>query len=228
MNRLLLATIAASLAPLATQAATLVETDPFLIDTTTGTTSSATASFNQFNAALGTLTGVSIEFTGSADSVYSALTSSTTSVTTTGTSTTTLQLTGTGLTTLATPTLSAGATNGVVNANTGSNPYTVTYFPGTSSAFDLFGAVSSSSLAAYTGSGTVALQALFPNFTSSGSINTAGSPGSFSAVGGGGQANGNVILTFDYTPVPLPPALPLLLSGIAGLGLMIKRRIARA
>jgi hypothetical protein len=91
----------------------------------------------------------------------------------------------------------------------------------------LFGAVSSSSLAAYTGSGTVALQALFPSFTSSGGFNTAGSPGSFSGVGGGGQANGNVILTFDYTPVPLPAGLPLLLSGIAGLGLMLKRKIVR-
>jgi hypothetical protein len=223
MNKILSAAMIVILAPIATQAASVAETDQFSIDTTTSAVSTDGLTFAQFNAALGTLTGVSIEFAGDADSVYQVLTNSTTSLTSTGTSTTSLQLTGSVLAnTLSTATLSAGTTNGVVNANVAPNPYTITYFPGSQSAFDQ--TVSENNLAAFTGSGSFALQAGFPSFTASGSINTTGSPGSFSGVGGGGQANGDVVVTYDYTPVPLPAALPLLFSGMFGFGFLTGRR----
>jgi hypothetical protein len=44
------------------------------------------------------------------------------------------------------------------------------------------------------------------------------------------RANGfpildNIVLTFDdVTPVPVPAALPLLLAGVGGLGLMARRK----
>jgi len=223
MNKFASAATIALLAPIATQAASVTESDQFSIDTTTSSASTASLAFAQFDAALGTLTGVSIEFAGEADSVYQVLTNSTTSVTSTGTSTTSLQLTGSVLAnTLSTSTLSAGTTNGVVNANVAPNAYTVTYFPGSQSAFDQM--VSENNLAAFIGSGSLALQAGFLPFTASGSINNAGSPGSFSGVGGGGQASGDVVVTYDYTPVPVPAALPLLLSGMVGFGILTGRR----
>jgi hypothetical protein len=222
MKRFALIAICGSTLACASAGADVVtETGSLSIDTTTGG-SSDTLSFAQFNSALGTLTGISVELMGTANSVYSVATNSTTPFTTTGTSSTTLTLSGAGLNSLSTPTLTASVTGGSVNASPSSSTFVETYFPGSPSEFDLLGTVASGSLGAYIGSGSASVLAQFSNFTSSGtSTNPAGS---FAGAGGGGQASGDLTVTFDYTPVPLPPALPLLLSGFAALGLLAKRR----
>lgn len=199
----------------------VTETGSLSIDTTTGG-SSDTLSFAQFNSALGTLTGISVELLGTANSVYSVATNSTTPFTTTGTSSTTLTLSGAGLNSLSTPTLTASVTGGSVNASSSSSTFVETYFPGSASVFDLLGTVASGSLGAYIGSGSASVLAQFSSSTSSGTFTNPA--GSFAGAGGGGQASGDLTVTFDYTPVPLPPALPLLLSGFAALGLLAKRR----
>jgi hypothetical protein len=136
---------AAVLLPLVAAASTVSETDAFSIDTTVSPTSSPDSlSFAQFNAALGTLTGVSIELTGQANAVYSVVTNSTSSFTTTGSASTTLQVSGVGFTAVSSPTLAAGVTDGTVNASSSSS--TFTHFPGTASSVDLLASVASGSL----------------------------------------------------------------------------------
>ncbi len=101
--------------------------------------------------------------------------------------------------------------------------FAYSYFPGSSSAVNLSGAVASGSLLSYEGIGSTSVSAAFGSTTSGASF---AAPGGkyFAGVGGGGQASGDVIVTYTYTPVPLPAALPLILSGLAGLGTFTGRR----
>lgn len=219
----LLAICSSALTCVAANADTITQSDPVLIDTTAGG-SSESLNFDQFNSALGTLTGVSFELTGTADAVYSVATNSTSAFTTTGTTSTTLQVSGTGFTPASSPTLTAGVTDGAVNASPSSGTFTETYFPGSASAVDLSGSVDSGSLAAFIGAGTVAFAAEFPSATSSGSFTNPA--GTFAGAGGGGQASGSLEVTYDYTPVPLPASAWLALSGLIGLGALARKQRA--
>jgi hypothetical protein len=58
----------------------------------------------------------------------------------------------------------------------------------------------------------------FAASSSMASFSPASSP-YFIGVGGGGQASGDAVVTYSYTPVPLSATLSLLLFGVAGLGL---------
>jgi len=56
-----------------------------------------------------------------------------------------------------------------------------------------------------------------------------GSASAFDLVGIVGRGERHLTVTYDYTPVPLPAALPLLLSGFAGLRILTRRpKVARA
>jgi hypothetical protein len=142
---------------------------------------------------------------------------------TNGSSSTSLQLSATGLTTQTSQTLNAITASGTIIASASYPTFAYTYFPGSSSAVNLSGAVASSSLLSYEGLGTTSVSAAFGTATSRA---TFVSPGGeyFAGVGGGGQASGDVVVTYTYTPVPLPAALPLILSGLAGLGALARRR----
>jgi hypothetical protein len=212
------------------RAATVTETDPFSIDTTTGpgAPSSVNLSFAQFNASLGTLTGVTVQLTGSADAVLAFANSSTTSETfTNGESHTSLTLTGTGLSTLSSGNLSSGLVpSGTINAGSTAGTFVYTYLPGSTSGLNLAGNVAAGSLGSYVGSGSMTLNSdvfttAFSASSSMASFAPANSP-YFIGVGGGGQASGNVVVTYSFTPVPIPAALSLLLSGVAGLGLFAR------
>ncbi len=207
-------------------AATVTQTNVLSIDTTTapGAPSSEALSFAQFNAAQGTLTGVSIQLEGNADSVLSFVNNSPSAIAfTAGSSFTSLQLSATGLVTQTSPTLNANTASGTMNASVSPPALAYTYFPGSSSAVNLSGAVASNSLLSYEGTGTTSVTAAFETSTSAA---TFAPPGGayFAGVGGGGQASGDVIVTYTYTPVPLPAALPLILSGLAGLGAFARHR----
>jgi hypothetical protein len=230
------ALMACALAPLCVRAATVTETDPFSIDTTTGpgAPSSVNLTFGQFNSSLGTLTGVSVQLSGTADSVLAFINSSPTSTPfTNGESTTSLSLSGTGLSTLSTGTLDSGlVASGTINGSptsTAASPvFAYTYFAGPHSAANLSGSVAAGSLGSYIGSGSMMLSGdvfttAFAASSSMASFAPAASP-YFTGVGGGGQASGNVLVTFTYTPVPLPAAFPLLLSGVAAFGALARRR----
>jgi hypothetical protein len=214
----------------AARAATLTVTDPFSIDTTSapGAPSSVTLSFAQFNAGLGTLTGVNVALTGAADAVLSFVNNSPTVITfSNGTSSTSLQLSGAGLATASSATLTSAVASGQINGSAASPGFAYTYFDGTAAPVNLGGAVAGASLAAYLGSGTDTLSAAFGAGPSSASFASPGPP-LFAGVGGGGQASGNVTITYTYTPVPLPAALWLLLSALGGLGAMFERRSSAA
>ena len=207
-------------------AATITETDALSIDTTAapGASSSESLSFAQFNTALGTLTGVAIQLEGNADSVLTFINNSPSTIAfTNGSSSTSLQLSAAGLATQTSPALSANTASGTMNAGGSYPTFAYTYFPGSSSAVNLSGAVASGSLLGYEGVGTTSVSAAF-NTASSSATFTAPGGEYFAGVGGGGQASGDVIVTYTYTPVPLPAALPLMLSGLAGLGAMTRRR----
>jgi hypothetical protein len=221
MNRFaIIAAWSAGLLPTLAGAASITETDAFSVDTTTGISSDA-LTFGQFSSALGTLTGVTFELTGSANAVFGVATNSTSAFTGTGNSSTNLQLSGTGFNTVASPTLTSSVTNGAVNASSSSATYVETYFPGSTSQVDLLGTVGSGSLASYIGSGSATVLAQFPSFTASGSFTNP--VGTFAGAGGGAQASGDISVTYTYTPVPIPPALTLLLSGALGLGAFARR-----
>ncbi len=209
-------------------AATLTETDPFAIDTTTGpgAPSSESLSFAQFDSSLGTLTGISIQLTGSANSVLAFANNSTSAIPfTNGTSSTDFSLMGTGFSTDSSPVLTESVASGSMNGSAASPAPVFTYFSGTSSAVTLFGTVSGANLAAYRGTGTATVTAGFGSATSSASFTSPG--GSlFAGVGGGGQASGDVTVTYTYAPVPLPGAVWLLVSGIVGLSGLARRKLS--
>jgi hypothetical protein len=201
------------LAPLAAGAASVTESDTISIDSETGPASEA-LSFAQFNSSLGTLTSVSIQATGQAQSVIALVNISGSAVTYSASSTTIpLQLSGNGLTPVSQTFANSSMGGGSVAANS------TLYIPMSPAAMlGLSG--SDPNLSAYIGSGSTTLDLGFLAGTSSETTSNGGSL----FVGTDGIASGQLTVTYNYTPVPLPAALPLLLSGIAGLGAMIRRR----
>jgi hypothetical protein len=214
MNRLCRWVMFASvLVPLVAAAGSVTESDTISINTETGPASEA-LSFAQFNSSLGTLNSVTIQATGQAQSVIALVNISGSAVTYSASSTSIpLQLSGNGLTPVSQTFANSSMGGGSVAANS------TVYIPMTPAAtLGLSG--SDPNLSAYIGNGSTTLDLGFLAGTSSETTSNGGSL----FVGTDGIASGQLTVTYNYTPVPLPAALPLLLSGLAGFGAMLRRR----
>ena len=218
-----------SVACTAATAATISYSDPFSLGVADagGNPDAANLTFNDFNSALGTLTGVTVQYTvnaGAYDVLAFLNTAAKPSQTFTAGSVTgeSLTLTSTANGVNLSNTASFANITGATGTIT-SSLYSLLDGTASTSAVTTSGAASN--ISSFIGTGSQTLVAEVDGATQSATFN---SYGGTVFVGHDGFGAGTATVTYTYTPnpVPLPASAWLMLSGIAGLGAMIRRRCA--
>jgi hypothetical protein len=106
----------------------------------------------------------------------------------------------------------ANAGTGSVNGTAGAGQYSVSTFSGPTSYYDWTTSIGGSSFGLYQGAGEVDFNVTSGPITSSATF----APGVL-AVGGNQIASGNLAITYDYDPVPIPGSAWLFGLGLIGL-----------
>jgi hypothetical protein len=207
-------------------AATITESDAFSVGTfASGASTTENLAFADFNSSLGTLTGVSVQYTVNSGA-YAALEFANpfgnpgeafSSGSVTGTLLT-LANAGDGVN------LATGAPFADVSVASGTIlPTLYTVLPGVSSSAPITTS-GSGTTAGFIGTGTQTLVLTLDGATSGATF----ANGTEYFVGHDGFAAGTAVVTYTYTPspVPLPATVWLLLAGLGGFGLLNRKKLA--